>query len=114
MAPFVDTNIPLDLISPDAAKPQRAQAMLAGGVVTRVQVLNAFANVARHKHSLDWQALQQVLGGIAVLCDVRHLRLASHQQGLALVSSSQRNVCDAMVAAAALDAGCDTLMREDF
>ena len=114
MAPFVDTNVLLYLISTDAGKSQRAETLLAGGVVISVQVLNEFANVARRKHSLDWQELQQVLGSIAVFCDVRGLTLATHQRGLALASRYQLSVYDAMIAAAALDAGCDTLMSEDF
>ena len=112
--PFVDTNVLLYLISADAAKAERAEQVLAGRIVISVQVLNEFANVARRKHSLDWDELQQVLAGISSFCDVQDLTLAVHQRGLALARRYQLSLYDAMIAAAALEAGCDCLLSEDF
>ena len=112
--PFVDTNVLLYLISADAAKAELAEQVLAGRIVISVQVLNEFANVARRKHSLDWAELQQVLAGISSFCEVLDLTLATHQRGLALARRYQLSIYDAMIAAAALDAGCDSLLSEDF
>ena len=112
--PFVDTNVLLYLISADAAKAERAEQVLAGRIVISVQVLNEFANVARRKHSLDWAELQQVLAGISSFCEVLDLTLATHQRGLALARRYQLSIYDAMIAAAALEAGCDSLLSEDF
>ena len=112
--PFVDTNVLLYLISADAAKAERAEQVLAGRIVISVQVLNEFANVARRKHSLDWAELQQVLAGISSFCEVLDLTLATHQRGLALARRYQLSIYDAMIAAAALEAGCDSLFSEDF
>ena len=112
--PFVDTNVLLYLISADAAKAERAEQVLAGRIVISVQVLNEFANVARRKHSLDWAELQQVLAGISSFCEVLDLTLATHQRGLALARRYQISIYDAMIAAAALEAGCDGLFTEDF
>ena len=112
--PFVDTNVLLYLISSDTAKAERAEQVLAGRFVISVQVLNEFANVARRKHSLAWDELQQVLDGIGSFCEVEDITLATHQRGLALARRYQLSVYDAMIAAAALEAGCDTLLSEDF
>ena len=112
--PFVDTNVLLYLISADAAKAERAEQVLAGRIVISVQVLNEFAHVARRKHSLNWDELQQVLAGISSFCDVQDLTLAVHLRGLALARRYQLSLYDAMIAAAALEAGCDCLLSEDF
>ena len=112
--PFVDTNVLLYLISADAAKAERAEQVLAGRIVISVQVLNEFANVVRRKHSLDWAELQQVLAGISSFCEVLDLTLATHQRGLALARRYPLSIYDAMIAAAALEAGCDSLLSEDF
>ena len=112
--PFVDTNVLLYLISADAAKAERAEQVLAGRIVISVQVLNEFANVVRRKHSLDWAELQQVLAVISSYCEGLALTVATHQRGLALARHYQFSIYDAMIAAAALEAGCDSLFSEDF
>jgi len=112
--PFVDTNVLLYLLSPDAAKADRAETLLAGRIVISVQVLNEFANVARRKFGLEWSELAQALLDIRRFADVRPLAIDTHDRGLALAERYQLNLYDAMIAAAALEAGCTTLASEDF
>ena len=112
--PFVDTNVLLYLLSTDAAKAGRAEALLAGRIVVSVQVLNEFATVARRKHSLDWDELTLSLADIRHFADVRPLTIDTHERGLALARRYSLGFYDAMIAAAAIEAGCDTLMSEDF
>lgn len=112
--PFVDTNVLLYLISADEAKADRAEQCLAAGIVISVQVLNEFASVARRKQGLSWDELPRVLGPIAALSDVKDLTLATHRRGLALARRYQLGIYDAMIASAALEAGCTTLLSEDF
>jgi len=112
--PFVDTNVLLYLIADDATKAGRAEQLLAGRVVISVQVLNEFANVARRKHSLAWHELGQVLADIRHFAEVHPLTLPVHEHGLVLAQRYQLSLYDAMIAAAALAAGCSTLMSEDF
>lgn len=112
--PFVDTNVLLYLLSSDADKANRAEELLALHIVVSVQVLNEFANVARRKHSLSWQQLAQALEGIRHFADVRPLTVSTYEQGLALAQRYQLGTYGAMIAAAALEAGCDTLWSEDF
>lgn len=113
-SPFVDTNALLYLLSSDETKADRAEALLSGRIVISVQVLNEFLNVARRKVGLPWPAVEQALIDVQRFADVRPLTLATHQQGLALAKRYQLNVYDAMIAAAALEAGCTTLASEDF
>ena len=112
--PFVDTNVLLYLLSTDAAKAARAERLLAGGIVVSVQVLDEFAHVARRKQSLDWDELTQALAGIRQFADVHPLTVDTHERGLVLARRYQLGLCDAMIAAAAIEAGCDTLLSEDF
>ncbi len=112
--PFVDTNVLLYLLSDDEAKADRAEALLARRIVISVQVLNEFLNVTRRKMGLPWPAVEQALTDVQRFADVRPLTLATHRQGLALAKRYQLNVSDAMIAAAALEAGCTTLASEDF
>jgi predicted nucleic acid-binding protein len=112
--PFVDTNVLLYLISADDAKAGRAEALLAGRIVISVQVLNEFAQVARRKHSLDWAELALSLAGVRHFAEVRPLTIETHERGLALAQRYQLGLYDAMIVAAAIEAGCDSLLSEDF
>ena len=112
--PFVDTNVLLYLLSDDTAKADRAEALLAGRVVIGVQVLNEFANVARRKIGLDWNEVAQTLVDLRRFADVRPLTIDTHDRGLALAQRYQLSVYDAMIAAAAIEAGCAVLLSEDF
>lgn len=51
-ASFIDTNILLYLLSPGAAKANRAEEVLRGGGRISVQVLNEMASVMRRKLSM--------------------------------------------------------------
>lgn len=114
MAPFVDTNVLLYLLSADAGKAARAEQVLAGRIVISVQVLNEFANVARRKAGLAWLPLRQLLADLRQFADVRPLTLATHEAALGLAERYQLAWYDALIAASALEAGCITLLSEDF
>jgi predicted nucleic acid-binding protein len=113
-APFADTNVLLYLMSADAVKADRAEAVLAAGVIIGVQVLNEFANVARRKLSMSWDEVSDVLGLIRQRCSVRPLTLAVHDQAMLLAPRYGLSWLDALIAAAALDAGCSELLSEDM
>jgi predicted nucleic acid-binding protein len=114
LRPFVDTNVLLYLLTDDAAKAERAEALLSSRIVISVQVLNEFANVARLKLGLPWTEVQQALIDIRRFASVQPLLLETHERGIALAKRYQLSVYDAMIAAAALEAGCTTLASEDF
>jgi predicted nucleic acid-binding protein len=112
--PFVDTNVLLYLISADADKAARAERVLAERILISVQVLNEFASVARRKQCLSWDELHQALDDICAFAQVSDLSLAVHRRGRALAQRYQLGIYDALVAAAALEAGCTTLLSEDL
>lgn len=111
---FFDTNVPLYLLSADAAKAARAEDLLAQGGVVSVQVLNEFVAVARRKQALPWPALQAALDVLKRVCRVEPLTLAVHERALGLARRHGFPIYDATIAASALEAGCPVLYSEDF
>ncbi|MBU1316754.1 MAG: PIN domain-containing protein [Alphaproteobacteria bacterium] len=113
-ASFIDTNILIYLASGDARKADAAEeAVRAGGYVS-VQVLNEFANVARRKLGFSWTEVHAFLASCRALLDVVPLTTDVHDLGLRLAERYQLSVYDAMIAAAALESGCDRLLSEDL
>src|SRR5476649_1243672 len=68
---FFDTNILLYLLSKDAAKADRAEALLASGGVVSVQVLNEFASVASRKLAMTITEIREILSTIRPLSTQR-------------------------------------------
>jgi predicted nucleic acid-binding protein len=114
LRPFVDTNVLLYLLSGDTVKADRAEALLTQRIVISVQVLNEFAHVVRRKFKLEWIEIAQTLVDIRRFADVHPLTLDTHDRSLALAERYKIGLYDAMIAAAAIEAGCTTLMSEDF
>ena len=113
-AAFFDTNVLLYLVSSDAAKADRAETLLADGGVISVQVLNEFANAGRRKAGLSWEEVVDILGLIRRRCRVVGLTAELHDKGVALARRFSLSVYDAMIVAAALEAGSVTLYSEDM
>lgn len=111
---FVDTNVLIYLMSADAARADRAEAVVAAGAVSSVQVFNEIANVARRKLGMGWQELDEFLALLRALCPPEPLTLVSHDRGRQLAERYGLSVYDAMIVASALLAGCDVLYSEDM
>ena len=111
---FFDTNVLLSLASDDARKADRAEAAVAGGGSISVQVLNELANVARRKMRMSWPETHTLLATLRALLTVHPLTVETHATGLALAQRYGFSLYDAMIAASALLAGCDTLLSEDM
>ena len=111
---FLDTNLILYLLSGDPATAERAESILAQGGVVSVQVLNEFASVASRKLGLSWAEIAEVLGTIRTICTVVPLTLETHERGLGLCERYGFAVYDAMILAAALHSGCETVLTEDL
>ena len=111
---FFDTNVLAYLASGDPAKADRAEAMIAGGGGISVQNLNELANVARRKIGMSWQDTHAFLSLLRGLLNVHPLSVETHETGLALAERYQLSIYDSMIAASALQAGCDTLWSEDM
>lgn len=112
--PFLDTNVLLYLLSADAAKADRAEALLLAGAVVSVQVLNEFANVATRKLNMSWNETQEVLTAIRRTCQLEPLTLETHDRGIELAERYRLGVYDSLIVAAALLATCPILYSEDL
>jgi predicted nucleic acid-binding protein len=111
---FFDTNVLVYIASGDAAKAYRAEEALAAGGAISVQVLNELTNVARRKMRLSWAETHAFLSLLRGLLTVHPLTVETHETGLGLAERYGLSTYDAMIAASALHAGCDTLWSEDM
>jgi predicted nucleic acid-binding protein len=84
-----------------------------GGIIS-VQVLNEITNVARRKMGMSWTETHAFLSLVRSLLPVEPLTIDVHETGLALAERYGISVYDAMIAASALLADCDTLWTEDM
>ncbi len=111
---FFDTDVLVSIASGDVAKADRAEAAIAAGGAISVQVLNELANVARRKMQLSWTETHAFLDLLRGLLTVHPLTVDIHETGLRLAERYDFSTYDAMIAASALHAGCDTLWSEDM
>jgi predicted nucleic acid-binding protein len=108
---FFDTNVMVYVASGDPAKADRAEELIGAGGTISVQVLNEIANVARRKMGLSWTETRAFLSMIRGLLPVQPLTVEVHETGLALAERYGLSTWDAMIAASALHADCDTRVR---
>lgn len=111
---FFDTNIALYLLSADASKADRSEALLAEGGTISVQVLNEFVAVARRKHNAPWDSVRATLEALCAVCQVVPLTLAVQQEAVKIAERLGFTIYDANILASALAAGCTTLYTEDL
>jgi predicted nucleic acid-binding protein len=83
-------------------------------VVLGVQVFNELCDVALRR-KFDWEKTRAMLATLEALClDVVPLTLEVHKRGLSLHDKYQLQFYDALMLAAALEAGCTTFYSEDM
>jgi predicted nucleic acid-binding protein len=111
---FFDTNVLIYLLSKDAAKADRAEALLASGGVVSVQVLNEFASVASRKLAMTIPEIREILSTIQGVCIVKPLDIETHKLGLELAERYGFSIYDGMIVAAAVRAECTILYTEDL
>lgn len=111
---FFDSNILLYLLSADEARADAAEILVSKSGHINVQVLNEFASVATRKLDMTYAEVRDALEPIRAICTVHALTEATHDMGLQLAERYRLSLYDAMIAAAALGAGCVTLFSEDM
>ena len=111
---FIDSNVLLYLFSADDNKAERAEMVMQKGGLISVQVLNEIANVTLRRLGMSWEEIHEVLSLIRMLCPAEPLTVETHSKGLFLAERYGLGVYDAMIVAAALIGGCDTLYSEDM
>ena len=113
--PFFDTNVLIYAFGEGDLRSQTARELLGDGGVTGVQVLNEFVAIARLKLGFSWEELSEALASIRALCpSVTSLTLETHDRALEIAQRYGYQIFDALVIAAALDAGSSTLYTEDM
>jgi predicted nucleic acid-binding protein len=111
---FFDTNI-LVYAQQRGGKADRARALLAGGGKLSVQVLNEFTAVSRRKQRREWHEIAEAVADVLTTVDPPlALTLDLHAAARALAEDHGLSFYDALIVAAALEAGCDTLFSEDL
>ena len=113
-ANFIDTNVILYLASADTRKADQAERVIATGGTISVQVLNEITNVARRKMGMSWDDTRAFLAVVRGLLSVEPLTAQIHETAISLAERYSLSVYDAMIAASALHANCETLWSEDM
>ena len=114
MKPFFDTNVLVYAFLDDARRAPAQQALAEGGIIS-AQVLNEFTHVSRRKHKFDWPEIERALAVIRRRFPVvAPLTEQTHAAALALARDHGFAFYDALIVAAAIEAGCDTLVTEDM
>jgi predicted nucleic acid-binding protein len=111
---FIDSNVLIYLLSANVNKANQAGAVVRAGGRISVQVLNEIANVALRKLGMPWTEINEVLALIRSICPVEPLAIETHDRGKLVSERYGLSVYDAMIVAAALLAGCETLYSEDM
>lgn len=112
---FLDTNVLIYAFSEDEPKAGIAEAILAGGGVISVQVLNEFTHVSRRKLSLDWPEIEERLAVVrALTTEIIPISLDLHTKAVELARDHNFSFYDALIVAAALGSECSQLVTEDM
>jgi predicted nucleic acid-binding protein len=111
---FFDSNILIYAYSTDTRR-HRALSTIAGGGVISAQVLNEFTNVLRKRQKQDWPAIEAAVQSLRFrFPDIVPLTSDTHAAALALARDHTFAFYDALIVAAAIEAGCDVLYSEDL
>jgi predicted nucleic acid-binding protein len=111
---FFDTSVLLYLLSAEAEKADRVEALLEQSGVVSVQVLNEFTAVATRKLGLSFAEVREVLGTVRILCDTHPLTVEHHDKGADIAERYRFSFYDSVIIASALLAGCKTLYSENL
>lgn len=112
---FLDTNVLIYAVAKNDARASKAEALLASGGTVSIQSLNEFVSVARRKLDMSWKEVTEFLDLICILCPKPvPVSLDTHKAALAIAEKYAYSIYDALIASAALDAGCKTLYSEDL
>ena len=75
-----------------------------------MQVVNEFANVLRKKQRLEWPRIEAALTVVERWFEaVRPLTLNTHKAAVGIARDAGTGLYDALIVAAAIEAGCDRL-----
>ncbi len=112
---FFDTNVLIFALAKNDPRTSRAEALLTSGGRVSIQCLNEVASVARRKLGMAWKEVREFLDVICILCpDPVPISMDTHKAALAIAERYGYGIYDALIASAAIEAGCKTLYSEDL
>jgi predicted nucleic acid-binding protein len=112
---FLDTNVLIYAVAKNDPRASKAEALLASGGMISIQSLNEFVAVARRKLGMSWKEVKDFMDLICALCpDPVPISLDTHRGALAIAEKYGYSIYDALIASAALEAGCKILYSEDL
>jgi predicted nucleic acid-binding protein len=111
---FFDTSVLFYLLSNDARKADRIEALLAHRGIISVQVLNEFAVVALRKVGLPLLEIKEILDTVRAVCTVEPLTATTHDRGMEICERYKFSFYDSVIVAAALIVGAKVLYSEDL
>ncbi|HZZ62529.1 MAG TPA: PIN domain-containing protein [Roseiarcus sp.] len=107
MKPFLDTNIFI-YAQEESARGDRARAIVADGGIVSVQILNELASVLRRKLKRSWSEVAAVIDDVRTALDEPlPLTLPLHLSALEFARDHNVAFYDALILAAAIEAGCE-------
>jgi predicted nucleic acid-binding protein len=111
---FFDTNTLLYLLSTDNNKANWVSKNLQHSNVISIQVLNEFTSASLRKIKLTSAELDEFLDLFTSTFNVRSMDMGTFETGLTVSRRYGYQHYDAMIIAAALQAGCERLYSEDM
>ncbi|MDR5752452.1 MULTISPECIES: PIN domain-containing protein [unclassified Caballeronia] len=113
----VDSNVIAYLFSGDAAKADRAEALVVKGTpepVISTQVMNEVTLVMSRKMKLSWPEINVLLGDLEEFCEIVPLTLEVHKEARRIAEHYGFRFYDSCIIAFALLEDCEVLYSEDM
>lgn len=112
--PFLDTNVILYAFGDDD-RAAIVREMIGIGFHASTQNLNEFLSVARRKLKFSWEEIDVSIQHLSTLMrSITPVTVALNADARHLAERYNFALYDALIVAAALHAGCDTLYSEDM
>lgn len=111
---FADTNVAIYAVDADVAKREKALAVLAARPVISTQVVNEYLNVLLTKRKLDRASANELARALMATSEVASVTPDITDLAMSIGERHQISHWDALIVAAALATGCDTLYSEDL
>jgi predicted nucleic acid-binding protein len=112
---FFDSNIVVYAFADEGSKTRCAESLMKSGGFISTQVLNEFTDVAQRKLKMTWAETREALQAVRSVCSAPlPLTTALHDAAVAIAERHHYRIYDALIIAAAIDAGCRTLYSEDL
>lgn len=111
---FIDSNVVLYLLSEDARKANRSEALLRTRPTISVQVLNEVTSVCVRKLNMAWHEIADLVDAVKGFCTVVPLTVDIHDSARRLAERHGFAFYDACIVATASVSGCQILYSEDM